>query len=162
MSKEGRDEGDNGVMTDATAEDGRRPALTIEEITEFWDEVFPQIRGSFRVEEIGARRALVRMPIGDQHLRPGGTVSGPSLMALADCGFYAAVLGAIGRETHTVTTNLSINFLRRPRPVDLLCEARILKLGRTLIIGDTLLFSDGLSDPVAHASVSYARPPGRS
>lgn len=132
--------------------------LTAAEIVEFLDEVFPQARGLFVVEEVEEMRARVRMPIDEQHLRPGGTVSGPSMFWLADCAFYVAVLASIGREAQSVTTNMNINFMRRPAQRDLIGEARILKLGRRLAVGDVTLWSEGVDEPVAHATTTYALP----
>ena len=106
-------------------------------------------------------RARLRLPISEAHLRPGGTVSGPSMFLLADCAFYVATLAMIGREPLTVTTSLTINFLRKPAPGDLVCEARILRLGRTLSVGDATIWSVGDRRPVAHAAVSYSIPPVR-
>ena len=138
------------------------PKLTAAELAAFLDEVFPQVRGDFLVEEVGPMRAKLRMPMADRHLRPGGTVSGPAMFALADCAYYAATLAMIGREALTVTTSLTINFLSKPPAADLVCEARILKLGRVLSVGEATIWSDGRADgPVAHASVTYAIPPRR-
>ena len=111
-----------------------------------------------RVDHDGVR---VRQPVGSSDLRPGGTVSGPTLMALADGVAYIALLSRIGPAALAVTTNLNINFLRRPRPVDLVADARILKLGRTLALCDVLLYSDGggpedLERPVAQSVVTYS------
>lgn len=137
-----------------------QPVLTAPELTEFLDEVFPQVRGQMVIEDIGPMTARMRLPIAERHLRPGGTVSGPSMFMLADCAFYVAVLAMIGREPLTVTTSLSINFLRKPALADLIGEARILKLGRTLAVGDaTLVSAADPGRPVAHASVTYAIPP---
>ncbi|MBY8975547.1 PaaI family thioesterase [Rhodobacteraceae bacterium NNCM2] len=111
------------------------------------------------IEEVSPHYARLRMPVDDSHLRPGGTVSGPSMFTLADCAFYVAVLAMIGREALTVTTNLNINFLRKPEAVDLIGEARILKLGKLLATGDVTLYSEGSDKPVAHATTTYAIPP---
>jgi len=92
-------------------------------------------------------------------LRPGGTVSGPAMFALADCAFYMATLSLVGREALAVTTSAAIDFLRKPAPGGLVAEARMLKLGRTLAVGDVLVFSDGVADPVARASLTYSIPP---
>lgn len=141
----------------------REPLLDPAELTEFLDEVFPQVRGVFVVEAVGRMTARMRMPVAERNLRPGGTVSGPSMFALADCAFYAATLAMIGREALTVTTSLTINFLSKPPVADLVCEARILKLGRVLSVGDATIWSDARADgPVAHASVTYAIPPKRA
>ncbi len=135
------------------------PKLTAEEITSFLDEVFPQSRGTMSIEEVGPMRARMRFHVTEAHLRPGGTVSGPTMFTLADCAFYVAVLAMIGREALTVTTNLNINFLHKPAPRDMIGEARILKLGRLLATGEATLWSEGDDRPVAHATMSYAIPP---
>ena len=97
----------------------------------------------------------------DTHLRPGGTISGPTLMAMVDCGFYLLLLSRLGPVALAVTTNLNINFMRKPEPGDLLGEGRLLKLGKTLAVGDFTIWSERLEDPVAHATVTYAIPPKR-
>lgn len=138
----------------------RQPVLTAEEVQAFIDEVFPQQRGAMDVVSIGPMTATARLKIGYEHLRPGGTVSGPAMFTIADCAFYMAVLGMIGRQALTVTTNMSINFLRKPAAeTDLICEARILKLGKLLATGDATVRSEGQDAPVAHATVTYAIPP---
>ena len=137
----------------------RLPVLTADEVQAFIDEVFPQQRGVMHVQNVAPMSATARMKIGYEHLRPGGTVSGPAMFTVADCAFYMAVLGMIGREALTVTSNLNITFLRKPQAeTDLICSARILKLGRRLASGDALMYSDGQEQPVAHAAVTYAIP----
>lgn len=142
------------------------PVMNAAELNAFLDQVFPQIRGQMIVEEVAPMRARLRMPIGEQHLRPGGTVSGPTMFTLADCAFYAATLAMIGREALTVTTNVSINFMRKPHVADLLCEARIMKLGRALVVGEATIWTADMDadHPVAHATLTYSIPPeaGRS
>ena len=133
--------------------------LDVAALTALLDAEFPQIRGyGFRIEAAGGRAARVRLPMAAAHLRPGGTVSGPAMMTLVDVSFYAAVLAEAGPVTQAVTTNLSINFLRRPRPVDQISQVRLLKLGRRLAVGDVTVYSEGLADPVAHATLTYALP----
>jgi len=136
------------------------PVLDAAQLDEFLAREFPQVRDQIRIEDIAPMRARMRLLCDDRHLRPGGTVSGPSIMLLADVTFYIAILGMIGPEALTVTTNMSLNFLRKPAKEDLLCDARILKLGRRLVTGDCLLYSaSGSPDkPVAQATVTYARP----
>ena len=136
----------------------REPVLTAEEVEAFIDEVFPQQRDVFRIVEVGSMRAVVRQSVEQHHLRPGGTVSGPTMFALADCAFYFATLAMVGRKALTVTTNLNINFLRKPPHAGLRAEARILKLGRLLATGDVLVYSDAFDEPVAHATTTYAIP----
>ncbi|MDT8344343.1 MAG: PaaI family thioesterase [Thermohalobaculum sp.] len=135
--------------------------MTPAELAAFLDEVFPQIRGEMIVEAVGPMTARLRMPVAERHLRPGGTVSGPSMFQLADCAFYVATLAQIGPEALTVTTGATINFLRKPAAADLVCEARILKLGRALVVGDATILQDGQGGPVAHATLTYSIPPVR-
>ena len=140
----------------------RQPVMTAGELSEFLDAVFPQVRGQMIVEAVGPMTARLRMPIDERHLRPGGTVSGPSMFTLADCAFYAVTLAMIGREALTVTTSLTINFLAKPPAADLICEARILRLGRVLSVGEATVWSAARDDgPVAHAAVTYAIPPAK-
>lgn len=113
----------------------------------------------FQVEKIGYGNARMRLPVDEQHLRPGGTVAGPALMGLADATMYAVVLGMIGPVELAVTTNLTCNFLRRPSMVDIVAEGRILKLGKRLAVGEVSLFSDGDPEPVAHVTATYSIPP---
>ncbi|MDP6346454.1 MAG: PaaI family thioesterase, partial [Alphaproteobacteria bacterium] len=98
----------------------------------------------------------------DRHLRPGGTIAGPTMMALADCVVWLAIIATLGRGEAAVTTNLNINFMRRPEPADLIAEARLLKLGRRSAVGDVMIYSDDGGDaadhPVAHATLTYAIP----
>src|SRR3546814_8206638 len=102
------------------------------------------------------------MPVGEQNLRPGGTVSGPTMMTLADCAAYLLILGRIGPVALAVTTNLNINFLRKPGVHSLAAEATMLKLGKSLAIVEIALLSDGVGEgPVAHAVLPYSIPPQR-
>lgn len=137
-------------------------ALNAEELEAFLDEVFPQVRGDFAVDQLAPERLVMRLKVAERHLRPGGTISGPSMFGLADCAVYALVLANIGREALTVTTNCSIDFMRKPAAgVDLLAEARLLKLGRVLAVADVLMHSEGQEAPVARASLTYSIPPQR-
>ncbi len=132
------------------------------EVQDFLAEVFPQVQGEFEVEHLAPLEARVRLLVGEHHLRPGGTISGPAMFSLADCGFYVAVLGMIGRQALTVTTNCAIDFMRKPAAGrDLIADVRILKLGRVLAVGDALLRSDGEEAVVARASLTYSIPPAR-
>jgi uncharacterized protein (TIGR00369 family) len=114
-----------------------------------------------RVEHLEAGKATIRMPFREDFLRPGGTVSGPVQMALADLVMYAVVLSLIGRVELAVTTNLTCHFLRRPRPADLLGYGQILKLGKRLAVGEVILYSEGEPAPVAHVTCTYSIPPTR-
>lgn len=142
----------------------RSPAMTVSELEAFLDEVFPQLHHGGRtyfVEEVGPMRARLRCDYHERHLRPGGTISGPTMMALADLALYVAILAQIGPVALAVTTSLTYNFLRRPQPTALIAEARLLKLGKRLAVGEIALFSQGDSDMVCHATGTYALPPGR-
>ena len=128
----------------------------------FLKDAFPQVADDFAVERSDDEGLTVRLLTQDRHLRPGGTVSGPTMFALADVGVYLALLARLGPVALAVTTNCSIDFLRKPSAGrDLLAEVRILKLGRTLAVGDVLLFSEGEASPVARASLTYSIPPKR-
>lgn len=134
--------------------------MQAEEIAEYLDEVFPQVRGDFVIEQVADRAVRIRMPVAERHLRPGGTVSGPAMFALADVSVYIAVLAMKGREALAVTTGGSFDFMRKPvAGVDLICECRLLKIGRVLAVGECLIFSEGFDEPVARASMTYSMPP---
>ncbi|WP_298433299.1 PaaI family thioesterase [uncultured Jannaschia sp.] len=122
---------------------------------------FPQVCDEFGIERVDEDGLTVRLRVADRHLRPGGTVSGPSMFGLADVAVYLAILSRIGPVGLSVTTNCSIDFMRKPAAgVDLLCDVRLLKLGRVLAVGDCLIRSDGSDAPVARASLTYSIPPG--
>ena len=114
-----------------------------------------------QVEQLEKGMARVRIPFRDDFIRPGGTIAGPVLMGLADLAMYGAVLTLIGRVELAVTTNFNINFLRRPRPGDIIAEARKLKLGKRLVVGEVGLFRDGDEEMVAHVTSTYSIPPQR-
>jgi len=145
-------------------ESARRSAaiakLPAAEVSAFLAEVFPQIAigTAFIIEETAYGFARVRMVFGDHLLRPGATISGPSMFALADLALYAAVLASIGRVPHAVTTSLTINFLRKPGRRDMIGEARLLKLGKRLAVGEMALFSEGETELAAHATATYSLP----
>ena len=131
-----------------------------EVISEFLKSEFPQTKCV--VDVVGEQNATVRQAIGFDDLRPGGTVSGPTLMAVADVALYVAILGRIGLVSLAVTTNLSINFLRKPAPdKDIIGECKLIKCGKTLIIGEVSLYSDGNNEPVAHVVGTYSVPPAK-
>ena len=120
---------------------------------------FPQVSVDFTIEDVQEMAIVVRLNVAEKHLRPGGTVSGPSMFALADVAVYLAVLAMIGPKALAVTTNISMDFMRKPAAAtDLICECRLLKLGRSLAVGDCLIRSDGQAAPVARASMTYAIP----
>ncbi len=139
-----------------------QPVMTVEEIVTFLDREFPQIHLDgpvFHVEAVGPGTARMRMKAGERHIRPGGTLSGPSMMTLADLALYVVILAHIGPVGLAVTTNLNFNFLRKPEPRDLVAECHLLKLGARLAIGEVSLFSEGVEDPVCHATGTYSIPP---
>jgi len=112
----------------------------------------------FRVLEIAPGVARVRLPYQDWMVRPGGTVAGPVLMLATDTAMFAVVLAHIGDQVMAVTANININFLSRPKPVAVIAEGRILKLGRRLAMVEVLIYSEGDDTLVAHATGSYALP----
>lgn len=120
---------------------------------------FPQAAG-ISVDSAGEGTVTLRLRPGAQHLRPGETVSGPAIFGLADVAAYLALLTRIGPVALAVTTNCSIDFMRKPPAGgDLTCEARVLKLGRSLAVMDAFVFAAGIADPVARAGLTYAIPP---
>ena len=134
--------------------------MDVADLTEFMRAEFPQVAEDFRIEEVRERFIRVRMPVTERNLRPGGTVSGPSMFALADVSIYLAILAMIGPQALAVTTNCAIDFMRKPAAgADMFAEARLLKLGRVLAVGDALLFSEGMDEPVARAGLTYSIPP---
>lgn len=131
-----------------------------EKIIQFLAKEFPQ--NKCIVEEIGNKTATIKHKIGIDELRPGGTVSGPVLMTVADVALYVTILGEIGLVPLTVTTNLNINFLRKPSPEnDIIGKCKLIKIGRSLAVGEVFLYSEGDKDPVAHAIGTYSIPPKR-
>lgn len=130
------------------------------ELMAFLRRDFGQVAEDFAVERADEAGVLLRLKVAERHLRPGGTVSGPSIFALADVAMYLAILSRIGPVALTVTTSCAVDFMRKPAAGrDLLGEARVLKLGRSLAVGDVMVFSEGLAEPVARASLTYAIPP---
>jgi acyl-coenzyme A thioesterase PaaI-like protein len=128
------------------------------EVVEFLAAAFPQ--NKCIVVEVGNASATVKHRIGPDELRPGGTVSGPVLMTVADVALYVAILGHIGIVPLAVTTNLGINFLRKPSPgKSIVGVCKLLKVGKALAVGEVTLYSDGSDEPVAHAVGTYSIPP---
>ncbi len=123
---------------------------------EFLARDFAQMKDMFEIVEVPPFGAKVRMRITHENLRPGGTVSGPSMFTAVDCAFYIAILAMIGPKALAATTNCTINFMRKPAPADLIAEVKILKLGKVLCVGDVMLYSEGMADPVAHATLTYS------
>src|SRR6202040_4173199 len=135
--------------------------MTVAELEKFLRVEFPQAfsGGDISIESADGASCLLRQRYSDQMLRPGGTVSGPTLMALADFAMYVVLLSAIGPVGLAVTTSLNINFLRRGAPgQDVLAAARLLKLGKRLAVGEVNLFSAAVADPIAHVTATYSIP----
>ena len=138
------------------------PALSLEEMRTYIDAVFPEIHEGARtifIEDVSHGACRVRLAYHPKHLRPGGTLSGPSMMTLADFSLYVAVLSVVGKVELAVTTNLSINFLQKPEKADLIAECRLLKAGKRLCVGEVTIHSDKHDAPVAHVTGTYSVPP---
>lgn len=133
--------------------------MTFEQLQAFLAEQFPQGAQYGELSALGDGWAEMCLPVDDQHLRPGGTVSGPAMMGLADVAMYAALLSRIGPVALAVTINLNINFLRKPKAgVPVMARAQLLKVGKRLGVGEVYLTSQGEDDPVAHVTLTYAIP----
>lgn len=136
--------------------------MTKTELQAFISANFPQTEDLYFVQDVAPMAVTLRLAVTSQHLRPGNTVSGPSIFGLADVAMYVAVLAMIGPVALAVTTNCSVDFMRKPAAgADLIAKARILKLGRHLVVGDVMIYSCGHDAPVARASVTYSIPPER-
>jgi uncharacterized protein (TIGR00369 family) len=136
--------------------------MTVGELERFLAAEFPQgvnPESGLSIEAVWDGGCRVRQAFRELHVRPGGTISGPTMMALADFAMYVAVLAAIGPVPLAVTINLNINFLRKPAQRDLTGEARLLKLGKRLATGEVFIRSDGEEEPVAHVTSTYSIPP---
>jgi len=138
-----------------------QPAMSVEALEAFLATEFPEVfhgASGLAIEQVGHGSSRVRQAYRPTLLRPGGTISGPTMMALADFAMYVAVLASIGPVHLAVTTSLNINFLRKPQARDLIAECRLLKLGKRLAVGEVDIHSDGLEEPVAHATSTYSIP----
>jgi uncharacterized protein (TIGR00369 family) len=141
-----------------------QPIMTMEEIHDFLDREFPQIHVDGRVlsiTDVHPGRLTMRFEPGARHLRPGATVSGPSMVMLADVAAYAVILAHIGPVALAVTTSLNFNFLRKPEQRDLIADCRLLKLGKRLAIGEVSIYSEGSPEVVCHATGTYSIPERR-
>ena len=139
----------------------RLPLMNAVEVAAFLAAEFPQISHgdmAMQVEAVGPMACRMRMPFHERYLRPGGTISGPSMFALADVSLYVAILAQIGPVALTVTTSLNINFLKKPGHRDMIADCLLLKLGRRLAVGEVTIRSDGSEDVVAHATGTYSIP----
>ena len=135
------------------------PKLTAAEVAEYLDEIFPLVSEMMTIEDVAPMRARLRFHVTEVHLRPGGTVSGPTMFTLADCAFYAATLAMIGRQAQALTTNLNINFLKKPEPGALIATCTLLKLGKRLAVTECAISGEGREDLYAHATATYSIPP---
>ena len=144
-------------------EHARKPGvLSAEQVTELLAREFSQLvspGSSSIIEDAWHGGSRVRRKFKPKSLRPGGTISGPTMMGLADFAMYVAVLASVGPVPLAVTTNLNINFLRRPAQKDLIAECKLIKLGKRLAVGDVQIYSDGEDEMVAHATLTYSIPP---
>jgi uncharacterized protein (TIGR00369 family) len=143
----------------------RAASMTVEELERFLSAEFPQVfngASGLGIVEVWHEGCVVRQAYRETLIRPGGTISGPTMMALADFAMYVAVLGTIGPVSLAVTTNFSINFLRKPTQRDLLAQARLLKVGKRLAVGEVEIRSEGEGALVAHVTSTYSIPPTNS
>jgi uncharacterized protein (TIGR00369 family) len=139
----------------------KAPALNAEQIADLLHQVFPQAfydGCGLTLERVDYGSVRVRRHFHEDYVRPGGTISGPTMMELADFAMYVAVFSAVGPQPLAVTTNLNINFLRKPAPADLIAEAKLLKIGKRLAVGEVAIYSDGQEEPVAHVTSTYSIP----
>ena len=149
------------VKTPSTKSAAGTPAMTVEELERFLTAEFPQAfhpGSGLTIEAVWHGGGRVRQAYQPQFVRPGGTISGPTMMALADFTMYVGILASIGPVPLAVTTNLNINFLRKPEARDLVAECRLLKLGKRLAVGEVTLLSEGMAEPVAHVTSTYSIP----
>lgn len=139
--------------------DELQPLLSIAQLHEFLRREFPQVQNEFEVLEVGPMRLTLGLSPDHRHLRPGGTVSGPTLFSMADCAVYLAILAHVGEEALAVTTSASIDFMRKPEAGrGLRADVGLLKLGRGLAVGDVAIRSEGSASVVARATLTYSRP----
>lgn len=139
-----------------------KPVMNGPQLRAFIEEVFPQSIADYPtldVTSVEPGQVRVRLETDDRHLRPGGTVSGPTLFSIADMGGYFCVLSHIGREALAVTTNININFMRKAEPGVLEADSRILKLGKRLMVFEISITQGGTDNVIAHATGTYAIPP---
>jgi uncharacterized protein (TIGR00369 family) len=139
--------------------------MSRDEVSAFIDREFPQMHSDgrlYHIEAVGPLYARLRLDFHERHVRPGGTLSGPAMMTLADFALYVAILANIGPVALAVTTNLSFNFLRKPQAGrGLVAECRLLKLGKRLAVGEVILHSEGETESVCHATGTYSIPERR-
>jgi uncharacterized protein (TIGR00369 family) len=134
--------------------------MDIPDLQEFLRRDFTQVADDFEFVSVKPYEVVMSLSASDKHLRPGGTVSGPAMFALADVCAYFAILSMLGPVALAVTTNCSIDFMRKPAPGRIFCRMELLKLGRALAVTEGRLYTEGAMDkPVARASLTYSIPP---
>jgi uncharacterized protein (TIGR00369 family) len=138
------------------------PVMDVDELQRFLTAAFPGAPVPYVVEAITSDSVRLRLPVDETHSRPGNTVAGPSLMALADCAAWLVIVGQIGPVALSVTTSLHIDFLRKPALVDVVAVGTLLKLGRRLGVAEVAMYSEGIDDVVAKAQVTYSIPPDQA
>jgi uncharacterized protein (TIGR00369 family) len=142
---------------------GRQPAvMSAKDVAELLEREFPQmyfLGSGTTIEDAWQGGCRVRRAFNAKSLRPGGTISGPTMMGLTDFSMYVAILASVGPVPLAVTTNLNINFLRKPAARDLIAQVKLIKLGKRLAVGEVETYSDGEKDMVAHATATYSIPP---
>jgi uncharacterized protein (TIGR00369 family) len=151
-------------MTPTPGRSVARPLLTVEQVSALIDNHFPQVHAGGKVlfiEEVTAEGARLRLRASQSMLRPGGTVSGPTMFMLADVGIYVAIIARLGEAgLQAVTTGINLNFLSRPPLGDLVAQVHLLRVGKRLAVAEVEISSDGVSDGlVAHVTATYALPP---
>lgn len=152
-----------GVLSEYSARAMAVPApMTTHQLQRFLVDSFPSSEIPYAVEEVTGKSVRLRLSVDSTHSRPGNTVAGPSLMALADCAAWLVIVAQIGPVALAVTTSLHIDFLRKPALVDLLAVGTVLKLGSRLAVAEVAIYSDGNDEMVAKAQVTYSIPPDRS
>ena len=135
-------------------------AITAEEFLAVLHASMPEVRElDLRIDRIVRGEVTVRLAHDDKRLRPGGTISGPTVFMLADLALYGVTMSIVGLEPLAVTTDVTIHFLRKPAPAALVCTAKVLKEGKRLVIGSAEVMTEGMSDPVAHVVGTYSVPP---
>ena len=133
--------------------------FSISELSSYLDKVFPQVVNRYRIVDLKQGYARVIQNITQENLRPGGTVSGPTIFSLVDIGMYILLLAHIGKEPLAVTTNCSIDFLKKPTmDEELFADCNLLKLGKTLVVGEVLVKSSEKEALLARSSITYYRP----
>jgi uncharacterized protein (TIGR00369 family) len=155
----------DGHVTAGQGAEMAAPKLTRKKLETLLAGAFPEMfntESGYVLEDVWLGGCRVRRHFHPTSLRPGGTVSGPTIMALADFAMYVAVLSAVGWVPLAVTTNLTINFLRKPAPRDLLADVRLIKVGKRLAVGEVGIRSDGEEPLVAHATSTYSIPPNQA